>query len=86
MGVLLSEFLDQFGFDHCAVGLCSGVVSQTLPELYQVVKKPAPDLRPENCLEYAVIHELSHLRHRTHGRDFLGLVGIILPGWEPRVE
>jgi predicted metal-dependent hydrolase len=39
---------------------------------------------PKTVLEYAVVHELCHLRHRTHDRDFWGLVGAILPDWEAR--
>ncbi len=34
---------------------------------------------PKTVLEYAVVHELCHLRHRTHDRSFWGLVGTILP-------
>lgn len=39
---------------------------------------------PRPVLEYAVVHELCHLRHRNHGADFWGLVGSILPEWETR--
>ncbi|CAO3413384.1 YgjP family zinc-dependent metalloprotease [Azospirillum argentinense] len=39
---------------------------------------------PRTVLEYAVVHELCHLRHRTHDRAFWGLVGTILPDWETR--
>jgi predicted metal-dependent hydrolase len=39
---------------------------------------------PKTVLEYAVVHELCHLRHRTHDRDFWGLVGTILPNWEAK--
>jgi predicted metal-dependent hydrolase len=39
---------------------------------------------PKTVLEYAVVHELCHLRHRTHDRAFWGLVGSILPDWEIR--
>ncbi|MBP2232630.1 putative metal-dependent hydrolase [Azospirillum agricola] len=39
---------------------------------------------PRTVLEYAVVHELCHLRHRTHDRFFWGLVGTILPDWEAR--
>jgi predicted metal-dependent hydrolase len=39
---------------------------------------------PKTVLEYAVVHELCHLRHRTHDREFWGLVGTILPDWEAR--
>lgn len=39
---------------------------------------------PKTVLEYAVVHELCHLRHRNHDRAFWSLVGSILPDWESR--
>lgn len=39
---------------------------------------------PRTVLEYAVVHELCHLRHRNHDRPFWGLVAAILPDWEAR--
>jgi predicted metal-dependent hydrolase len=39
---------------------------------------------PKPVLEYAVVHELCHLRERNHDRAFWGLVGSILPDWEAR--
>lgn len=39
---------------------------------------------PKTVLEYAVVHEICHLRHRSHDPAFWGLVGSILPDWEVR--
>lgn len=39
---------------------------------------------PKTVLEYAVIHELCHLRHRNHDKGFWALVASILPDWESR--
>lgn len=39
---------------------------------------------PKPVLEYAVVHELSHLRHRNHAPEFWSLVGSLLPDWESR--
>jgi predicted metal-dependent hydrolase len=39
---------------------------------------------PKTVLEYAVVHELCHLRHRDHGSEFWSLVSSILPDWERR--
>jgi predicted metal-dependent hydrolase len=39
---------------------------------------------PKPVLEYAVVHELCHLQHRTHDDPFWRLVGKILPDWESR--
>lgn len=36
-------------------------------------------LAPPDVLEYVVVHELCHLRHRDHSPDFWGLVGNHLP-------
>ncbi|MFQ6158012.1 M48 family metallopeptidase [Sinorhizobium meliloti] len=39
---------------------------------------------PNPVLEYAVVHEMCHLRHRNHEQEFWNLVGRILPDWEAR--
>jgi predicted metal-dependent hydrolase len=39
---------------------------------------------PKTVLEYAVVHELCHLRHRNHDDPFWTLIGTILPDWERR--
>jgi hypothetical protein len=39
-------------------------------------------LRP--VLEYAVVHELCHLRERNHDVAFWQLIGTLLPDWERR--
>lgn len=39
---------------------------------------------PRPVFEYAVVHELSHLRHRNHEPEFWRLVGSILPDLEAR--
>ena len=37
-------------------------------------------------LEYAVVHEMCHLKHRNHGPEFWDLVGCVLPDWETRKD
>jgi len=39
---------------------------------------------PKPVLEYAVVHELCHLRHRNHDAEFWRLVGSIIHDWEGR--
>ncbi|WP_220151420.1 M48 family metallopeptidase [Thalassospira profundimaris] len=39
---------------------------------------------PKAVLEYAVVHELCHLRHRNHDKPFWNLVGSILPDYSAR--
>lgn len=36
------------------------------------------------CLEYIVVHELTHLLERGHGERFVSLMGQFLPGWRSR--
>lgn len=39
---------------------------------------------PKPVLEYAVVHEICHLRYRSHAPEFWRLLGSILPDWEIR--
>jgi hypothetical protein len=39
---------------------------------------------PKPVLEYAVVHELCHLRHRNHDGEFWKLVRSVLPDYEER--
>lgn len=39
---------------------------------------------PRECSEYVVVHELCHLEHRGHGRDFYRLMDLRLPDWPGR--
>lgn len=41
---------------------------------------------PRPVLEYAVVHEICHLRHRHHQDEFWSLVGSILPDWQVRKD
>ena len=43
-----------------------------------LIKKPAA------CLEYVLVHELTHLRVPTHDERFLGLMDRHLPTWRRR--
>ena len=40
--------------------------------------------KPEECLEYIVVHELMHLLERNHTDRFTGLMDLHLPGWRER--
>ncbi len=37
---------------------------------------------PRKVLDYVVAHELAHLRHRSHGREFWDYVATLAPDWE----
>jgi len=46
----------------------------------ELIKTPSP------CIEYVIIHELCHLRHRNHSKAFFGMLDAILPDWKKRKE
>ena len=41
---------------------------------------------PMRLVDYVVVHELVHLRHRGHGRDYWQAVGRLMPDYERRRE
>lgn len=41
-------------------------------------------MMPEHIVDYVVVHELSHIRHRNHGKEFWALVGSVLPDYTER--
>lgn len=41
-------------------------------------------LYPKAAVEYVVVHELAHIKHKNHGADFLALVKKTLPDYERR--
>jgi predicted metal-dependent hydrolase len=40
--------------------------------------------KPPRCIEYIVVHELTHLRERNHGERFTNLMDRYLPDWRQR--
>ncbi len=36
---------------------------------------------PQVAIEYVVVHELAHIRHKNHGRDFYRLIESVLPNY-----
>jgi hypothetical protein len=43
---------------------------------WRIVQAPIP------CIEYVLVHELAHLHHRNHDREFWRAVSRWLPGYE----
>lgn len=39
---------------------------------------------PRPCIEYVVMHELCHTKHRDHDARFFKLLGQLMPDWEKR--
>lgn len=56
-------------------GSCDTVNQKVLFNL-QLAKKP------ENCIEYVVVHELTHLLERNHTSRFKTLLSSYLPNWK----
>ena len=41
-------------------------------------------LAPPAVLDYVVVHELCHIKHMNHSKEFWELVGSILPDYKER--
>lgn len=41
---------------------------------------------PEEAVDYVVVHELAHIRHKDHSRAFYDCVAQVLPDWKARRE
>lgn len=39
---------------------------------------------PPEAVDYVVVHELAHLVHHNHSKDFYALVASVLPDWKDR--
>src|SRR5262249_20336601 len=42
--------------------------------------------KPRECLEYIIVHEMVHLRERSHNERFLALMDQFMPKWQFRRE
>ena len=39
---------------------------------------------PAEAVDYVVVHELAHLVHHNHGKQFYALIASVLPDWKER--
>ena len=43
-------------------------------------------LYPPEAVDYVIVHELAHIRHKNHGPDFWKTVAEILPDYKQRIK
>ena len=48
----------------------------------QIILNPHLVKTPRACIDYVIVHELSHLKHHNHGADFVRLLDAIVPEWK----
>ena len=48
----------------------------------QILLNPRLVCAPRICIEYVIIHELCHLVHRNHTKDFYELLTQEMPDWK----
>jgi predicted metal-dependent hydrolase len=48
----------------------------------QVILNPHLVKAPRECIEYVIIHELTHLKHHDHSAEFFEEVSRFAPGWQ----
>ena len=41
---------------------------------------------PKECIDYVIVHELSHLRYVNHGLEFFRFMDKVMPDWEKRKQ
>lgn len=41
---------------------------------------------PEAAIDYVVVHELAHIRHKNHGSEFYRLIESVLPDYRERIR
>lgn len=57
-------------------GSCSG--KNRLSFSWRLMRYPDP------AIDYVVVHELAHIRHKNHGREFYALIESVLPDYKER--
>jgi len=42
--------------------------------------------KPKKCIEYVIFHELSHLVHINHNKQFYNFMSVYMPDWKQRKD
>ncbi len=42
-------------------------------------------LYPMDAVDYVVVHELAHIKHKNHSKDFYNLIEAVLPDYKTRI-
>ncbi|TVQ51128.1 MAG: DUF45 domain-containing protein [Saprospirales bacterium] len=48
----------------------------------KIILNPELIKAPSRCIDYVVIHELCHLVHHNHNKEFYTLLQAIMPDWQ----
>ena len=51
-----------------------------------ITLNPLLILAPSHLIDYVIVHELCHLQHPNHGKEFYRLLESTLPNWQNRKE
>ena len=41
---------------------------------------------PQEAIDYVIVHELAHIKHKNHGREFYLLIESVLSDWRKRAK
>lgn len=41
---------------------------------------------PKFCIDYVILHELIHFKHRNHDKKFYNMMDVLMPDWKRRKE
>jgi predicted metal-dependent hydrolase len=81
----VEELALKYGFSYKSIKITSAMTrwgsctsKKNLNFTYRLV------LAPPEVLDYVIVHELCHLRHMNHSRNFWNEVALILPNYKNR--
>jgi len=60
----------------------SGLSLSVVQEKRKIIVNPEIIKAPSKCIEYVFIHELCHIKHPHHGKEFYSLQEKMMPDWK----